>query len=390
MEQDLEWSLDEDDAESFKSTRESELPLGESFLAYSSSYFIPPPVVDASIMEHFEDTHEDEDWDEERTEDDADGHGISIIEEVTAPSNPGVVIEHRQLKTEDVANRTNTIHPERKEGLVKDDEYKWKKVQQKGAPHRPEVNALHFNQDRDCVVISTSSGYRIRTLPRGSRLGDEQEHGDGKVQVFDKSIPNGGTTQIQILHSSSLIAIVKYSTPRILSLCHAQTARSLKELIFESAIRRVEMNLKSLVVLTADGVLHVYFFSVVNGTKDIIFLQRFSILHPTESARTITAKDASTSGAFFSLSTHTFKTPTVDTEEAESWLVTKCADGVGMVSVFRTDYSCNKKAIKLVKSFSAHSQSISRIAIGGASSNSQQEKFIATCSIKVRKRFSFR
>jgi len=45
MEQDLVWSLDEDDAESFKSTRESEIPLGESFLAYSSAYF-PPPVVD--------------------------------------------------------------------------------------------------------------------------------------------------------------------------------------------------------------------------------------------------------------------------------------------------------------------------------------------------------
>jgi len=53
MEQDLVWSLDEDDAESFKSTRESETPLGESFLAYSSAYF-PPPVVDASVMEHFE------------------------------------------------------------------------------------------------------------------------------------------------------------------------------------------------------------------------------------------------------------------------------------------------------------------------------------------------
>jgi len=128
-----------------------------------------------------------------------------------------------------------------------------------------------------------------------------------------------------------------------------------------------------------------------NATRQnegIMFLETIPILHSSESARIFTAQNASTTGAFFDLCSHVFQ---VDTgahadgiaEAIESCLVTKSAEGVGIVSVYsacRNPEPNGKSTLKLVKNFHAHDHGIARIAIGGAANQSLQQKFIATAS----------
>ena len=327
------------------------------------------------------------------------------------------------------------------------------------------IQSFTFNQDKNCIAIATSNGYRIRTLPISSLCEQHQKQHNQTEHTNDTSIHNQtnrvvkvhqvtyplpGTTKrgskamgishIQILYSTSVIAVVKNATPRLLSILHAKTAQCIIEIPFTNAIRRIEMNVLSLVVLTADGILHLFALkggSSGSGNQDkvIEFIKAIPILHQSESTRMITANSAVMTGAFFDLSSHLF--PYISNEESEgnnnqidsynddayqneksAWLVTKSNQGVGFISVYKTSTktvyltresketqatrsslletknleSENTKIVKktslcleLVKTFQAHTHGIVHVAIGGASDDNVKDKVFATTSLKVRK-----
>ena len=188
------------------------------------------------------------------------------------------------------------------------------------------------------------------------------------------------------------------------------------------------MNRLSLVVLTADGILHVFGLNGGGGNgsgggnggngsgkkggmeeKGMEFLQTIPMLHTSESTRMMTAQNAKTSGAFFDLSSHVFTCRGGGTKRSgtnhgqsnntkdgngnpssSSWLVTKSKEGVGYISVYKTSrkdifltepqegdqhpskttttkiVKKKRKCMELVHSFQAHTHTIARVAIGGA------------------------
>ncbi len=361
---------------------------------------------------------------------------------------------------------------------------------------RPKINSFTFNQDKDCIAIATSTGYRIRTLPlsmflpqRSQPQSDRQKQQLNHVKIHQVVYPppfsnnnnsnnsnksltsntnsnnhsNSGIAHIQIIHSTSVLFIVKKQTPRLLSIVHAKTAQLILDIPFTNAIRRIEANIASLIVLTADGLLHVFSLKGGKGSstgtdnemqntqqkKGIQFIKTIHILHSSESTRMVTAENAKTQGAFFDLSSHLFvgtstaaatsnnggslqskaKIPDGDSASSggDSWLVAKSSEGVGYVSVYKTstkvfyvtkeqkgrivgggrgnDISINstvsattttrrkpliqkkkKDCLELVETFQAHTHSIQRIAIGGASNVNLKQKVFATVSMKVSSR----
>lgn len=417
---------DDDDNASFKSALEDS--LHESFLRYSSSYILPPrPFVDfcnenvssaSLISEQFEDAisyDEDENFttlSESFEQLDNENERPTLIagcgdNEPIITDNNNESKENGERGKDEISGGNplvcnppmSTIEPTRNVDKVGEvplnssTKSEWINIDKEIRPVRATVQSLTFNQDRTCIAIATDEGYIIRTIPPL----DGSETDKAVVRVHQVPIPKGGTTHIQILHSTSLLAIVRKSTPRVLALVHAKTARVVKELPFTSAVRRVEMNKMNLVILTADGALHIFMYNILdaNATRQnegIMFLETIPILHSSESARIFTAQNASTTGAFFDLCSHVFQVDTgahTDgiTEVIESCLVTKSAEGVGIVSVYsacRNSEPNGKSTLKLVKNFHAHEHGIARIAIGGAANQSLQQKFIATASTQVR------
>jgi len=408
-----EYNCDEDDDASFKSALD--MPLHESFIKYSSSYVIPPQsfvnfcdntsMSDSLVSEQFEDALDFLTLNEEQV--DEENKLISTTTEYGNNNKPVVhyhspkaeehmeTIEKTLVRTTPNSDKPVTNREDQSDlvSSIMSKKSEWVSIKQKR--ERATIQAMSFNQDKTCISIATDAGYIIRTIPQ-----QNGNNTDSVVRIHQVSIPKGGTTHIQILHCTSLLAIVKKCAPRVLILVHAKTARIVKELPFTSAVRRIEMNKMSLVVLTADGVLHIFMFynvdfNVKNRNAGIEFVERIPILHSSESARMITARAASTSGAFFDLCSHISEAENNTNIEdlrkrnrhSESFLVTKSAEGVGMVSLYSSTFSRSqneeKSAFKLIKSFSAHSHSIMRIVMGGANDQTQHQKVLATASVKV-------
>jgi len=420
---------EDDDNASFKSALD--VSLHESFLKYSSSYILPPqPFVDfcretleqqradneedtsdhrlellssSLISEKFEDALS---YDEDNDSTDLSNSFEQLDHEKGAAAIPDIPEKNDAVTTKDNEDLNKqgdggenpsacipkpAINIDRDGAAQSDGSTKseWISIDQETIQVRATVQSLTFNQDKTCIAVATNEGYIIRTLP--SMNGNEAD--ESTVRVHQVPIPKGGITHIQILHSTSLLAIVRKSAPRILALVHAKTARVVKELPFTSAVRRVEMNKMSLVTLTADGALHIFMFIILDVSasrqnEGISFIETIPILDSTESARIFTAQAASTSGAFFELSSHVFPVESIahadrHNDTGESFLVTKSAEGVGIVSVykaFRNLQQNGKPTLKLIKSFQAHGHGIARIAIGGAANHSQEKKIIATAS----------
>ena len=209
---------------------------------------------------------------------------------------------------------------------------------------RPFVKSLTFNQDRDCIAIATSTGFQISTI---------DDH-NGKSNVHKLDI-RGGTNCIQMLHRTSLLAIVKSKTPRTVSLVHARNGRVVKELSFTSAVRRMEMNKLCMVVLTAFGELHVFAFSSKESSANLDFLIKIDTAMDQERRQDCKPSQ----GAYFDLTPHLIN--------GCAWLVAKSKDGVGSVSVYKIACEGDNplSTIDLVNTFSAHNHGISRIAISG-------------------------
>mmetsp|Transcript_12413 Transcript_12413/g.22133 ORF Transcript_12413/g.22133 Transcript_12413/m.22133 type:complete len:500 (+) Transcript_12413:205-1704(+) len=112
---------------------------------------------------------------------------------------------------------------------------------------RDELLFMGFNQDAGCVSVGSSSGYRIFNC-----------------QPFGRNIlsTEGGIGIVEILFSTSLVALVGAGNRAAFSPCHlklwnSKTAVMICELDFSSPIQAVKMNRKRLIVVLQTE-LHIY------------------------------------------------------------------------------------------------------------------------------------
>ena len=243
---------------------------------------------------------------------------------------------------------------------------------------KPVMKSMTFNQDSDCIAIATTHGFKIRTIDNENDRAHDSRHKAAHVH----SLPvKGGIICLQLLHRTSLLAIVKNKSPRTLSLVHAKNGIIIKELSFTSAIRRVEMNRSCLVVLTAYGELQIFTIQQKSNTLvdprhvDIVFFTKINILHESESARMMTADGALLQGSFYDLS------PLV--VDGCSWLITKSSDGLGHVSVYKITRGdeIQNPTISCMHKFQAHNHGICKIAVSGGAQKFSEMLF-ATSSLQ--------
>lgn len=355
---DLEYDQEEEDNESFKSAIAfpPTTAITESFIGYSYTVCVNPLSLEFDSSSHdsdFEDAHD------ELSEDD-----IETIEHVSYPE------EHNNLSA-NAAAKDIELKSHSMSRIGKSNNSVLSK--ETARIHPIKVKSMSFNQDRDCVAIATSKGIEIRTI---DDLTKSHVH---KLDI------KGGINCIQVLHRTSLLAISKSKTPRIVSFIYGKNGRVLKELSFTSAVRRVEMNRLCLAVLTASGELHIFAYGLGKQKEDIRFLTSIGLLHKSESARMMTADGATLQGSFFELASQCVS--------GETWLVTKSVEGIGYVSVYKISTAqigrstCQDDVqipcIKLINTICAHNHSVCKLALGGISESSKMIDLVfATASVK--------
>jgi len=299
--------------------------------------------------------------------------------------NDGVVIQRTDIKEKSEKNEIKVVPTEKSSTLIKDVEHHhnslqspWKVISNKIPKEQPQINSISFNHEKNCISIGTSLGFIVRTVhPKRYKSIDQRE----RLQQISQEV-RGGVSLCEMLHSTSLLAIVKTFYPRTLTLLHTKLAPSsspckiLCEINFGAAIRHVELNRQHFFVLTADAKLHIF------DMKTLKRLKSFNILVvDKEPNRWVFHWNATTVGAFWDVSV-LFKDNQGQSEsknigsassEEKGWIVCKSAEDVGVVNVY------DASNLRVVCKAKAHEHSIARIAIGGKGRN---QKF-ATASIKV-------
>jgi len=178
-------------------------------------------------------------------------------------------------------------------------------------------------------VARTTGGNRISHDNNNGNVNDAS----ADSYIHDIPLPPDGASYAQLLHDTSLLAVVRPSTPRCLYLYNAKGnvshARNLNRsplaaMPLSAAIKRVELTRDVLVALTVDGRLHVFHMgrsaSDSSGTGDgspsssssptvktpglkPTWIQTINILHSTDSLRNFSrGLEASYAGSYFDLS----------------------------------------------------------------------------------------
>uniref|UniRef100_A0A7S1Z9G8 Autophagy-related protein 18 n=1 Tax=Ditylum brightwellii TaxID=49249 RepID=A0A7S1Z9G8_9STRA len=249
---------------------------------------------------------------------------------------------------------------------------------------RPKIHSISYNHTKDCIILSTSQGCRIRTLvPTLTSNASVAE-----VLVHDVPFPSpdasktGGTLLSRMLHRTSLLTVVPISTPRTLSLLDARNTPSssssiLKTLHFTHAIRRIECTKLYLFVLTADGMLHVFHMN-----ESLQRISSISLLHPSESTRKMTESVYTTyAHSFFDIS---------QSVQEECFLVCRHSCDSSSFSTATTEEKKEFKGnvisvysvqdMKLLNCVKAHNHhEVVKMCIGGSKKGEQR---LATCSSK--------
>jgi len=288
---------------------------------------------------------------------------------------------------------------------------------------RPTIHSITFNRDRTCLIVSTSVGVRIRTLESIHLMSDDDntDNNQSNNLTYDVPLLPDGATYSQLLHNTSLLVVIKPSTPRCCYLYNAKNAAfPLAALPLSAAVKRVELTRRVLAALTADGRVHV--FHMADGGGDLTqqmndtegrkalrptWIQTLNIMHPSDSCRSLTrGMDIFNVGSYFDLSC----------EEEQPLLVCKSFNGtsgtvrvydptvVEEVSIINKNSSSNvsigsgagsnasswdyyqnttptkkkKRRVKLLSTIDAHEHSVTRMVIGSSGSQS----FLATTSSK--------
>ena len=301
---------------------------------------------------------------------------------------------------------------------------------------RPTVRSITFNRDRTCLIICTSIGVRIRTLESlqlslqdmdsendRNKTNGNQITGSSSSWVHDVPLPPDGATYAQLLHSTSLLAVVKPSSPRCCYLFNIKNASSpLAALPLSAAIKRVELQRNVLAAMTVDLRLHVFHLtgdgsSCVNrysidrrygiepGNLRPILITTLNIMHPSDSPRNTRGIDSFNAGAYFDLS-----------PGEEDFLICKSFNGspgtirvydptivhtlphvpsgnVSVASEVVVSNECSwdkhnsvitrkkvKRRIHFITSIDAHDHSVTRMLIGWGGRNKRPSSYLATTS----------
>ncbi|KAL9181154.1 hypothetical protein ACHAXT_009959 [Thalassiosira profunda] len=279
---------------------------------------------------------------------------------------------------------------------------------------RPVVRSITFNRDRTCLIISTNIGVRIRTLESLSLQNLHYDASNQQSWIFDVPLPPDGATYAQLLHSSSLLAVVKPSSPRCCFLYNAKNTTSpLAALPLSAAVKRVELNKRCLAAMTVDLRLHVFHMTEGGGAADKLpfrptLVTTLNVMHPSDSPRNVTrGLDGYNAGSYFDLCP----------KEEEPLLVCKSFNGgpgtvrvydPSIVSTISTNVASDasarsgksaastasswdkynsppetkkvKRRIQLLTTITAHENACTRMLIGGG--GKEKQTFLATVSAK--------
>jgi len=305
---------------------------------------------------------------------------------------------------------------------------------------RPIVRSITFNRDRTCLIVSTTRGVRVRTLEslhsslQNLKVDVDNNNNNNNHWMHDVPLPPDGATYAQLLHNTSLLAVVKPSSPRCCYLYNAKNASSsLAVLPLSAAVKRVELQRRVLVAMTVDLRLHV--FHMTDGGGDVTqqkngtgnnnhrgglltgknkklrptLITTLNIYHPSDSPRNVTrGLDAFNAGSYFDLSTNedspylvcksfngTQGTVRVydPTTVHNTASITSCNASVGSgrsakstTSSWYNNFNYNslheakkiKRRIQLLTTIETHNHSITRMLIGGG--GKEKQTFLATAS----------
>jgi hypothetical protein len=283
---------------------------------------------------------------------------------------------------------------------------------------RPTARSITFNRDRTCLIVCTSIGVRVRTLEslelsiQNLNVDDENISNDQSRLVHDVVLLPDGATYAQLLQNTSLLAVVKPSSPRCCYLYNAKnSSSSLAALPLSAAVKRVELQRKVLAAMTVDLRLHVFHLTY-SGAADTNALRptlitTLNIMHPSDSPRNVTrGMDGFNAGSYFDLSpnedqpylicksfngspgTVRVYDPTIVKELSN---VAGCNASIGSGSAPSTASSWDKydtppaaskvkHRIQFITSIDAHDHSVTRMLIGG--DRKTQQTYIATASSK--------
>jgi hypothetical protein len=283
---------------------------------------------------------------------------------------------------------------------------------------RPAARSITFNRDRTCLIVCTSIGVRVRTLESLQmsihNWNDDTERNNNNQSglIHDVLLPPDGATYAQLLQNTSLLAVVKPSSPRCCYLYNAKSSSSpLVTLPLSAAVKRVELQRKVLVAMTVDLRLHVFHLTDSGAANtDALrptLITTLNIMHPSDSPRNVTrGMDGFNAGSYFDLSPN----------EDQPYLICKSFNGSpGTVRVYDPTTvkelppvaSCNasigsgsapsiasswdkydspptmtkaKHRIHFLTSINAHDHSVTRMLIGGGKNT--QQTYMATASSK--------
>ncbi|GMM34588.1 Atg21 protein [Saccharomycopsis crataegensis] len=102
------------------------------------------------------------------------------------------------------------------------------------------IQCLNFNQDFSCLGMGTDKGLRIFNCDPFGECFSQRESGGNKI--------------IEMLFSTSLVAVVNNASTRRLKIINTKRKSVICELTFPSAVIRVKLNRKRLVVVLVDQI----------------------------------------------------------------------------------------------------------------------------------------
>ena len=290
---------------------------------------------------------------------------------------------------------------------------------------RPVVRSITFNRDRTCLILSTNFGVRVRTLEslhislQNLNVNDnDEEERNSNNWIQDVHLPPDGATYAQLLHNTSLLAVIKPKSPRCCQLFNAKHSSSpIAILPLSAAVKRVELQRKVLVAMTVDLRLHIFHMSDDGGiygrALKPTLVTTLNIFHPSDSARNIRGLEGYNAGSYFDLNPN----------EDEPYLVCKSFNGTpGTVRVYNPtivqilpNNSCSaslgsgrsatstasswdrhdnanhpiakktKRRLQLLTTINAHDHSVTRMLIGGGGKGKTSlccTSYLATVSSK--------
>jgi len=254
---------------------------------------------------------------------------------------------------------------------------------------RPVIRSVTYTRDQKCAIFASSDGVTIRVLDSMYELPLSPKRGKDNW-TFSVPLKPDGATFAQM--SNSTLAVVRPDSPRCVHICNlCDDLSNIAVLPLSAAVKRVELQEKVLVAMTADLRLHIFHIMHSDNPSDevkISFITILNILHPTDSPRTL-GNDGFCIGSYFDLST----------SPDQPRLACKSFNGTpGSIRVYnplkfhevidsapRLDRRDSppparkvRRRLELVTTIDAHDHAVTRMVIG----TSKRKSFLATCSSK--------